>query len=294
MTKSGLTLLLGLLCVSTAGPFFVMSGVDAYAAVFFRTLLAGLLGLGVAWARGALDGRAMAVHARGLLFGGLLLGGHFLLWIKAFDLTDFASNMLLLVAQPVVATVLGAALGEPVPRRAWQAIATACCGMLLIAGAGVSLGPRALLGDALCLAAGGMIALFYVVAREARLALPMDAFMGVTMLVAALLAGPVALLSDVPLVGHSATSWAWLAGMVFVTTLGGHGLMNLAARDVSLFTLNLVIVLEPPIAIALGALLFGATITWLQGAGGVVLACAVVLGLYASPAERGAHGQSVA
>ncbi len=283
MNKSFAILMVGLVFVSTAGPFFVMSKLDAYAAVFYRTLFAGGLGLGLAYARGALSWPVMRLHARGLILGGLLMGAHFLLWIKAFDLTDFASNMLLLVAQPVIATMLGAALGEPAPRLAWLAIGTASAGMLLIAGADLTLGPRALLGDGLCIIAGGLIALFYVVARDARRALSMDAFMGVTMLVAAVLALPVAYFAGVPLTGFSAESWYWLGAIVLVTTLGGHGLMNLAARDVSLFTLNLVIVLEPPIAIGLGALLFGASITSLQAAGGVLLAFAVAIGLYEKP-----------
>lgn len=280
MNKSRVILLLGLICVSTSGPFFVMSKVDAYAAVFWRTALAGLIGLASAHLRGALSLRDLRAHARGLLLGGALMGGHFLLWIKAFDLTDFASNMLLLVAQPVIATVLGAVLGEPSPRFAWLAIATATAGMLLIAGADLSLGPTALLGDALCIVAGGLIALFYVVARDARNALSMDAFMGATMGIAALCALPVVWLSGAPIVSYGAESWGWLLAIVFVTTLGGHGLMNLAARDVSLFTLNLVIVLEPAIAIGLGSMMFGASITPLQGLGGILLGGAVALGLY--------------
>ncbi len=286
MSKSFAILMVGLVCVSTSGPFFVMSKVDAYAAVFYRTLLAGVLGLLIAYARGALSLKALRSQARGLILGGLLMGAHFLLWIKAFDLTDFASNMLLLVAQPVIATVLGAVLGEPAPRFAWLAIGTASAGMLLIAGADLSLGPRALLGDGICIVAGGLIALFYVVARDARRAVSMDAFMGVTMLVAAMLALPVALFAGVPLSGFSDASWGWLTAIVLITTLGGHGLMNLAARDVSLFTLNLVIVLEPPIAIGLGALWFGASITSLQAVGGVLLAFAVAIGLYDKPSDK--------
>jgi drug/metabolite transporter (DMT)-like permease len=48
---------------------------------------------------------------------------------------------------------------------------------------------------------------------------------------------------------------------------------------VTLFVLNIVIVLEPAIAIAMGALLFGARVTALQLGGGVLLAAAVVVGL---------------
>ena len=53
----------------------------------------------------------------------------------------------------------------------------------------------------------------------------------------------------------------------------------MAARHLKLFTVNIVIVLEPAIGIAMGAVMFGATVSRLQVAGGLVLAVAVVLGL---------------
>jgi drug/metabolite transporter (DMT)-like permease len=272
----------GLLAVSTSAPFFVMAKLDAYAAVFHRTLFSGLCALCIAWLRGALDLKAVAQHARSLSLGGALMGAHFLLWIKAFELTDYASNLLLLVAQPVIATLLGLYLGERTTGRAWLSIGISAFGMLLIAGADLALGPTALLGDALSVIAGGLIALFYVTAREARRALPLDVFMGTTMSIAALVALPVALTAGVPLSGYSTQTTLFLAAIVLVTTLGGHGLMNLAARDVSLFALNLVIVLEPVISIALGAVMFDAQITQLQCVGGALLASAVVIGLVGS------------
>jgi drug/metabolite transporter (DMT)-like permease len=256
-----------------------MAGISAYGAVFWRTVLAGALGLGIALVRGALKPAQLLEHARGLALGGLLMGAHFLLWIKAFDLTDYASNLLLLVAQPLFGTLLGRALGEATPRSALPALALSLLGMGLIAGADLTLGARALLGDALCILAGLLIALFYAAARQARRALPLDVFMGSTMLVASLLALPVAYLSGVPLWGYGEASWSWLWALVIITTLGGHGLMNLAATRVSMFELNLVIVLEPVIAIAMGALMFRATITPLQVAGGLLLGAAMLVGL---------------
>lgn len=283
-SRGHLALFTGLFAVSTAGPFFMMAKVDAYAAVFWRTLLAGIVGLTVARLRGALEVSALMHHARELIVGGALMGTHFLLWIKAFDLTDFASNMLLLVAQPLVGTVVGRFLGEATPRHAFLALTIAASGMALIAGADISLGPRALLGDALCIISAVVICLFYVAARRARATLPLDVFMGGTMLAASATALPVALAADVPLWGYSTESWAWLWAFVLITTLGGHGLMNLAARSTTMFELNLVIVAEPAIAIAMGAVLFGATVTWPQVFGGALLGVALLVGLQHKPA----------
>jgi drug/metabolite transporter (DMT)-like permease len=270
--RHGLALFAGLFLVSTSGPFIKMAGFAAYATVFWRTALAAPLFL--VFAR-----RVAPEHRPRLLLGALLFAAHFLLWVKAFDLTDFSSNLLLLVAQPVIAAALGARLGEPPNARTWIAVALALVGLAIIAGGDFRLGPRALAGDAMCIAAGLAITLFYVVTRDARAATPLAAFMGWNMVAIALVALPITLLTHAPLVVTSPARWGWMLALVVLTTVAGHGLMNLAARGVTLFALNLVIVLEPAIAIGLGALLFGARVTSLQLGGGVLLAAAVVVGL---------------
>jgi drug/metabolite transporter (DMT)-like permease len=287
--RGHLALFGGLLAVSTSGPFFVMSRVSAQAAVFWRTLLAGVIGLFVAALRRTLDWRALRAHRRSLGVAGALLGAHFLLWVKAFELTDYASNLLLLVAQPLIAAAVGARLGETLPRQAFGALVLSVIGMLIIAGGDFRMGLRALLGDAFCVIAGGLITFFYVAGRSARKALPIEAFMGATMLVASGVALPVAVLARVPVFGFGSSSWAWLGAIVVITTLMGHGLLNLAAGYIPLFTLNLVIVLEPAIAIAMGSILFGARVTPLQCLGGALLGGAVMLGMRRSRAPVNAR-----
>jgi len=116
-----------------------------------------------------------------LVVGALLLAAHFVLWVKAFDLTDYASNLLLLVAQPVIATFLAMRLGEPANRNTWISLGLATLGLTIIAGGDFALGPRALLGDAMCILGDLAIALFYVVTRDARQGMSMPAFLGATL-----------------------------------------------------------------------------------------------------------------
>ena len=265
-----------------------MARVDAYAAVFWRTALTALIGLGIGLLRGRLDPAELRRQARPLLFGGVLLGVHFLMWVKAFDLTDYASNLLLLVFQPIMAAFLTARLGERLPRHVFAAVGLSLLGLALIAGGDFALSPRALFGDALCLAAGAAITVFYVVTSRARRALSVEVFLGAIMLVAAATALPVALVAAVPLVGFSAATWGWIGGIVMVTTFMGHGLMNYAANHVSLFTLNIVVVLEPAVGIVFGTLLFGATVSVTQLLGGALLGAAVLFGVRPGPAAQSA------
>jgi drug/metabolite transporter (DMT)-like permease len=282
LTRTAAHLLLfgGLLLVSTAGPFIVLARMDAFAVVFWRSALAAL-GFGmVALLRGhAVLPRRYVVA---VMTGGVLLGAHFLLWVKAFDLTNYASNLLLLVAQPALAALLGIRLGERPTAATRAAVALATTGMLVMAGGDLALGARAILGDGMCVAGGLAICLSYVRTRTARAELPLETFMAYTLAASAAVALPVAVGAHARLISYAGRSWGWMAALVIATTMGGHGLMNLCARHVRLFTLNLVIVLEPAFAIALGAVLFGASITPTQAAGGAILVAAVLVGLRAA------------
>ena len=280
--RGSLALLLGLLAVSTSGPFFMMAKMSAFAAVFWRTALAGLVAISVAGVRHSLQRNVLREHAQGLLLSGVLLSVHFLLWVKAFELTDYASNLILLVAQPVFAALLDRARGQALPLRTPLVLALSLAGMLLVAGGDVSLGPRALLGDLCCILAGLFGAVFFVVGREARQALTLEAYMGVTLIGAALTALPVVWIADVSLIDYPRASWAWLSGIVLVSTLAGHGLLNAAARSLSLFSVSFAILLEPVLSILLGAVLFGADITRVQLVGGAILILSVAM-LIASP-----------
>ncbi|HET8935548.1 MAG TPA: DMT family transporter [Polyangiales bacterium] len=281
--RGSVALVLGLLAVSTSGPFFMMAKMSAFAAVFWRTALAGIVAVCIARVRGTLQIEQLRRHGRGILISGALLGPHFLFWVKAFELTDYASNLILLVAQPLFGALIERARGQALPLRAPLVLAMSLVGMLMVAGGDVSLGPRALLGDLCCIMAGLVGALFFAVGGEARSTLSLDAYMGTTLLVAAATALPVALLADVSLTDYPRPSWYWLSGIVLIATLVGHGLLNAAARSLSLFTVNISLLLEPVLSIALGAVLFGAEISNVQIAGGTLLIVSVAT-LIASPA----------
>jgi drug/metabolite transporter (DMT)-like permease len=269
----------GLLLVSTSGPFVKCAQMNAFSIVLIRTLGSAPIFLGWAAITGKLSLKELKPHLGPILLGGFLLAVHWLLWIKAFDLTDYASNLLLLVVEPATAAVLGFWTDERPTLMTWLALLASGVGLAVVAGGDISLGPTALLGDGLCVIAAAAIALFFVVTRRARSTLPLAAFMGWTLSVAALFVAPVVLLSGATFGGHPATSWGWALALVVLTTVLGHGCMNLAARHVRLFAVNLVVVLEPALGVGMGAVLFGATVRPTQWIGGAILSAACLFGL---------------
>ena len=287
MSRAGAYVLLfvGLLLVSTSGPFLIEARMDAYAVAFWRMAATAVaffvwgLATGQLGFRGARLGR--------IAIGGVLLGAHLALWVKAFDLTDYASNLLLLVVQPVMAALAGARLGERATKATWLSVGIAGVGLAIIAGGDISLGPRALLGDAISVIGSIGITVFYAITRDERRAMPLPGFMAVAMGAGAVAVLPVVLLTHSRLTGYPDVSWAWMTALVLITTVAGHGTMNFVARHVKLFTLNVVIVLEPALGVAIGWPLFGARMTAVQLAGGLVLTVAVVIGLLPEWSQRG-------
>src|SRR5262249_2358604 len=184
-------LLLAIVCVSTSGPFMVAAGIDAFAMALLRMAFGAALFLGFAAARGPLRVPPRPLRALVARAPPLLVRRAF--WIKAFDFTDSASNLILLAAQPVMAALIGRWLGEKHGAAMWVSVALALVGLAIIAGRDVSLGPRALVGDAMCVLGGLAITMFYVVTRRARAEMPIAAFMGVTFLVRAIALAPVPL-----------------------------------------------------------------------------------------------------
>src|SRR5262245_25484474 len=118
--------------MSTSGPFFIMARMDPYALVLWRMGLSAIVFLATAAARGEL--RVATGETGRIVAGAVLIALHFNLWVKAFGLTDYASNLLLLVAQPVMAAVLSVKLGERSGRGVPVSIALAVAGLALIAG----------------------------------------------------------------------------------------------------------------------------------------------------------------
>jgi len=282
-----LALAVATLAISTAAPLIRASGMPALALAAWRTLLCGVVY--ASFRPGAL--RALAgLDARGrraLLVGSTLLAAHFALWISAFEHTSYASAVLLLVMQPVFGALLGLlVLGERPTAGTWVAVAGAAAGLALLVHD--DLGREGgLPGDALAVAGSLAIALFYLAVRPLRTGFPFAPFMAACYGLAGVLLAALALACGTPLAGFPARGWWCVAGLVLVPTVVGHACFNWAVPRVRFFTLNLLIVLEPALAILLGALLLGERATPLQAVGGAVLGVAVLVGLRRPAPARG-------
>ncbi|MDQ3646774.1 MAG: DMT family transporter, partial [Actinomycetota bacterium] len=81
---------------------------------------------------------------------------------------------------------------------------------------------------------------------------------------------------DVPLTGYDGQTWGAIAAILIGPQLLGHTILNLVVKDIGATTVSVAIMAEPPIAVALGFVLFAEAPSLLVYPGGV----AILIGIF--------------
>jgi len=278
-----LVLAVGTIAVSTAAPLIELAALPFLTIAAWRTLGTGLL-YGMVPGSGKEPAWTSRAELLSLLGGAALLAAHFGLWIAAFDHTSYASSVILLALQPLFAAVLGRLiLSERLRPRMLLGGVLGLGGLVILVWPDLDT-PRHLFGDGLAVFGTLALALYYVVVRKARGALSFPTFMSRCYGLAGVLLTVVCIATQTPLFhGITGTALPYLLLLIVVPTVVGHACFNWCIGRVRLFTLNMLIVLEPALALAFGAWWLGAGITVWQLVGGVVLGAAVVVALEVIP-----------
>lgn len=251
----------------------------ALAVAFHRTALASLLLLPFAARPAARSWPGLGARRWLLLLGaGLALALHFATWIASLSYTSVAASVLLVNTTPLFSLALARLLlGE----RASAAVVTGT--LLALAGTAVIVqgdsagGAAPLLGDALALAGAVTLSFYHLAGRGLRGALPLPAYVLAVWSSAALGLGLLALAFGTPLLGHPPRAWAAFVGLALVPTLGGHGLVNRALRDLPAPTVGLFMLGEPVGATMLALLFLGESPPAATLLGGLLVLSALLL-----------------
>jgi len=269
-----LTLSLAVLLVSFGSILVRLAAAPALAVAFYRVAIASLLLLPFA-SRDArrswplLDGRRRLL----LLAAGVALALHFATWIASLSHTTVASSVLLVNTAPLFAIVLSRVFLHERPSPVVRvAIPVALVGAALIAFGDWTGSPGSLLGNALAVAGAVTLAVYQVVGRGLRDALPLNAYVLAVWGTAALVLAALARSFGVLLGGYPKGTWLAFVALAVVPTLGGHGLVNRSLRALPAPTVGLFLLGEPVLASLFAWLLFRETPgPWTLGGGAVVL-----------------------
>lgn len=246
------------LAVSFA-PIFVKlceyHGIEPASMSAMRMLLTAIVLLPLA-RRGKSELLSLTVRERWkLIGGGVLMGAHFILFITAFRLTSFESTVILLASQPLLASVMGRfMLGERISRASAIAMVIAIFGLLAFIWRDLVrdedlLSNQHLLGDLLVLLCGVAVVLTIIWGRRLRQKLGFGLYTTSLFGIGGLACLAYALVIGEAVLPATPEAWGWMAMLVLVPTILGHGMFNYLVKHVPVFMVNLVILAEPVISI---------------------------------------------
>jgi drug/metabolite transporter (DMT)-like permease len=269
------TLSLAVLFVSFGAILVRLAAAPPLAVSFYRVAIAATILLPFAAGDARRAWPSLSRRHRWLLVAsGLALALHFATWIASLSYTTVASSVLLVNTAPLFAIVLSRVFLHEKPSLVEQvAIPVAILGAALIAAGDWTGSAGSLLGNGLAVAGAVAVAVYQVIGRGLRDALPLNAYvLGVWWTAACALAA-LARSSGVVLGGYPPRTWLLFTALAVVPTLGGHGLVNKSLRSLPAPTVGLFLLGEPVLASLFAWLLFRETPgPWTLAGGAVVLA----------------------
>jgi drug/metabolite transporter (DMT)-like permease len=269
-----LTVSLAVLFVSFGAILVRLAAAPPLAVSFYRVAIASLILLPFAAPQARRSWPALDRRRRLLVVvAGLALALHFATWIASLSYTTVASSVLLVNTAPLFAVVLSRLfLHERPPVVVQVAIPVAFAGAALIALGDWTGSPGSLLGNGLAVAGAVTLAIYQVVGRGLRDALPLNAYVLAVWGTAALALVALALSFGVPLGGYPERTWLVFVALAIVPTIGGHGFINKSLRSLPAPTVGLFLLGEPVLASLLAWMLFRETPgPWTLAGGAVVL-----------------------
>ncbi len=199
-----LVLGIALLAVSNGAIFARLADAAPLAIAAWRVGLASLVVVPLALAAPGLRGSG-ARHCWLAAGAGALLALHFATWITSLDHTTIARSVLLVSTSPIWVALLQFLLGGGAPSRSTVlALALAIIGAAIVSGGGAG-GHSGLAGDLLAVAGGIAMAGYLMLSREAQVALPFRAYLGIAYGVAAAILWVTVLATRTPAAGFDAT-----------------------------------------------------------------------------------------
>ncbi|MCP3732673.1 DMT family transporter [Sphingomonas sp. MG17] len=258
------------------GPWFVRAAdVGPVAAGFWRLALGVPVLLAIVV---GLEGNPLR-RARGLgpilLFAGIAFAADLAAWHLGILQTTLANATLFGNSATLMFPVWGFLVARAWPtRQQGIALALAAAGAGLLLGRSYSLSPDHLLGDLLCLLAGVLYTVYFILMARAR-----EAMTPLSALAASSIAGIVPLLIFAWALGEQIwpQQWGVLIGLALVSQVVGQGLMIYALGHLSPLVVGIALLSQPVIAGTVGWIVYDERLGVPDLIGAALVAVALVL-----------------
>lgn len=258
------------------GPWFVRAAdVGPVAAGFWR------LALGVPFLFAivlAVEGNPLR-HAKGLgltlFFAGIAFAADLASWHVGILHTTLANATLFGNSATLMFPIWGFLIARAWPtRQQGIALALAAAGAVLLLGRSYSLSPQNMVGDLLCLLAGALYTVYFILMTRAREAMTPLSALALSSAVGALPLLLFALAMGEQIWPHN---WGVLVGLALASQVFGQGLLIYALGHLSPLVVGIALLSQPVIAGTIGWVVYGERLGVLDFIGAVLVAIALVL-----------------
>jgi drug/metabolite transporter (DMT)-like permease len=206
------------------------------------------------------------------------LGLHFAAWLSSLMYTSVAASVVLGNTSPLWVGLLTPWLSRD--RLGWQTrlgIAISVVGGVIIGAGDVALQRQALWGDVLALLASVCTALYLLLGRTLRATLSLLASVVVCYSSATLLLLLMVLALQLPIIGFSGPTYAWLLAMAVIPQVIGHSSYNWALKWFSAGAVAVSLLGVTTGSAILAYLVLGEGLTWTKVGGGTLIVAAIYL-----------------
>ncbi len=288
-------LMLGAVLIGFAPIFVRLADVGPTAAALWRLLLSlPLLAMLLPFNGAVRPEPATGDHAtaaaprrnyRWLWLAGFAFAADLALWHRSLHLTSVANSTLLSNLSPVLlALTLHFGFGERQARRYWIGLGLAVLGAGWLVADSLRVDAASALGDLLAVGTAAFYAVYqFLVSRQRRLFTVVE-LMFHSGLAAVCLLLPLTLLSGETLWPQSLQGWLILAGLAFISHIGGQGLIAWAMAHLPAAFSSVTLLVQPVAAAVFAWLLLGERFGLQQVLGGIVVMAGILLCRLSMPA----------
>jgi drug/metabolite transporter (DMT)-like permease len=259
MNRYRLTLILGVICVSSAAVFIRLADAPPLVIAAYRLCLAALVIAPAALFRCQKEIASLGIKQILLaVFSGFLLALHFGLWIASLDYTSVASSVVLVTASPVFVAVVSYFLfKERITRMTLMGIVICIVGAGIIGFVNWETGSSSFWGAVLALLGAISVSGYMLIGRKLRQKMGVWVYIFLTYSAAGFFLLITVISLDQPLAGYNPGTYVMFILLALVPQVLGHTALNWSLRYISATLITVAVLGEPILATLLAYLVLG-------------------------------------
>ncbi|MFE4711504.1 DMT family transporter [Paenibacillus sp. NPDC056722] len=277
-----LLMLIGIMAISFSSIFIKWSDAPASVQGMYRLLFTSLLMLPFARPHSGAVHKLRTTDWVLLIFSGVMLALHFLLWMGSLSYTSVASSTMIMALEPVF-IMLGAYVlyKERTAASAMLGVAIAIGGVCFIGWGDIGVSADNLKGDLLSVGGTAAVAVHMLISQKLVAQMPSYLYSLIVFSVAAVVFALYNLVMGIPFFDYPPKEWGIFLLLAVVPTVFGHLLFNWMMQYLSATTVSMSILAEPVVASILAYLLLSENLSNLQWAGGLLVMIGMAVYLWA-------------